>query len=98
MSNGAFSETKQNIASDIASHKNEEEEENKEEVPAKPAMNAEHYLIQYGPKTMDALYYAINNSFKLLWDGSISMFRETTKSSSTNKHFLLNLLEMREST
>lgn len=61
-------------------------------------MNTEHYLIQYGPKTMEALYFAINNSFKLLWDGSISMFRETVKSSSTNKNFLLNLLEMREAT
>lgn len=47
---------------------------------------------------MQMLYNAIDKSFKLLWDGSLSVFRETAKSSSTNKTFLLHLLEMRENT
>lgn len=58
-------------------------------------LSPEESLLQYGPKTLAALHNAIRTSFKLFWDGSISLFQETALSSSNNKEFLNTLLEMR---
>ena len=35
---------------------------------------ADAYLLQYGPKTLAALQNAVRTSFKLFWDGSISIY------------------------
>jgi len=61
-------------------------------------LNPEEYLLQYGPKTLAALKNAIRTSFKLFWDGSISIYQETALSSTNNKEFLTTLLEMRTNT
>jgi hypothetical protein len=59
------------------------------------ALVSDEYLLQYGPKTLAALQQAVRTSFKLFWDGSISMYQETTHSSTNNKDFLSTLLEVR---
>lgn len=41
---------------------------------------------------------AVNDSYKIFWDGSISMHKETVHSSTNNKQFLMRLLEMRMAT
>ena len=47
---------------------------------------------------MAAIGYAVEHSFKIFWDGSISPFIDTNKSSDNNKTFLHKLLEMRSNT
>jgi hypothetical protein len=44
---------------------------------------------------MIALQHAVDTSFKLFWDGEISTFVDTEKSSDNNKQFLNHVLEMR---
>lgn len=61
-------------------------------------LNPEEYLLQYGPKTLASLQNAIRTTFKLFWDGTISLYQETALSSSNNKDFLNCLLEMRTNT
>ena len=56
------------------------------------------YVLCYGPKTISLIQNSINNSFKLFWDGSVSMYNETILSSSNNKEVLNTLLEMRTRT
>lgn len=52
-------------------------------------------MLAYGPKTMRNLKQAVNYSFKLFWDGSVSMFQDTVLSSQNNKEVLNTLLDMR---
>jgi hypothetical protein len=61
-------------------------------------LNPEEYLIQFGPKTLDQLTRAVRTTYKLFWDGSISLYQDTAYSSSNNKEFLNALLEMRTNT
>ena len=61
-------------------------------------LNPEEYLLGYGPKTLSALKNAIKTSFKVFWDGSISMYMDTALSSANNKDFLNALLEIRTDT
>ena len=63
-----------------------------------PSIPEDNYVIGYGPKTITALQEAINSSFKLFWDGSISLFYDTFLSSCNNKDILKTLLEMRRKT
>lgn len=37
-------------------------------------LNPEEYLLQYGPKTLASLQNAIRTTFKLFWDGTISLY------------------------
>ena len=48
-----------------------------------------------GAVHMAALQYAVDSSFKLFWDGEISSFVDTERSSDNNKQFLNHILEMR---
>lgn len=57
-----------------------------------------HYVLSYGPKTIGAIQDAIRTSFKLFWDGSVSMFQDTVLSSKNNKDVLNELLLMRRKT
>ena len=66
--------------------------------PNGPKIAQGHYVIAYGPKTLALIQEAINNSFKLFWDGSISMFVETFMSSGNNKEVVKTLLEARRRT
>jgi len=59
------------------------------------AMNAEEVMIQYGPETMVELANLLQHSFKVFWDGSISLYKETVSSSTNNKEFLNKLLDVR---
>lgn len=61
-------------------------------------LNPEEYLLGYGPKTLNALTNAVKTSFKVFWDGSISMYMDTALSSVNNKDFLNALLEIRTDT
>mmetsp|Transcript_29280 Transcript_29280/g.36371 ORF Transcript_29280/g.36371 Transcript_29280/m.36371 type:complete len:103 (+) Transcript_29280:1478-1786(+) len=58
-------------------------------------MNAEEVMIQYGPETMVELANLLQHSFKVFWDGSISLYKETVSSSTNNKEFLNKLLDVR---
>ena len=69
-----------------------------EEEETGPTINEDHYVIGYGPKTIEAIMSAVSQSFKLFWDGSVSMFMETALSSSNNKDVLKVLLELRRKT
>jgi 3-phosphoglycerate kinase len=37
-------------------------------------LNPEESLMQYGPKTLATLHQAIKSTYKIFWDGSISLF------------------------
>jgi len=54
--------------------------------------------MQYGPKTLAMLHQAIKSTYKIFWDGSISLFQETAHSSQNNKDFLTTLLDTRTNT
>ena len=60
-----------------------------------PRLPREEFLIQFGPTTLADVVNQISHSFKLFWDGSISLFRDTTLSSTNNKDFLNRLLDVR---
>ena len=47
---------------------------------------------------MDEIISSINTSFKLFWDGSISLFNDTAHSSTNNKVIINALLAMRNQT
>ncbi len=51
-----------------------EDQINKQESEHVAIVTGEQYLLQYGPKTLAALQAAIKSTFKLFWDGSISMY------------------------
>lgn len=51
------------------------------EDPNAPSITNGHYIIAYGPKTIKAIEEAIACSFKLFWDGAISMHIDTSLSS-----------------
>lgn len=58
-------------------------------------MNPDEFLLQYGPDTMKELSHLISHSFKVFWDGSISLYKDTMSSSTNNKEFLNTLLDTR---
>ena len=58
-------------------------------------MKADDFLLQYGPQTMAELGHLIGHSFKVFWDGSISLYKDTVSSSTNNKEFLNKLLDTR---
>ena len=58
-------------------------------------MNPDEYLLQYGPETMAELNHLLGQSFKVFWDGSISLYKDTAFSSTNNKEFLNKLLDVR---
>lgn len=47
---------------------------------------------------MASLQKALKTTFKIFWDGSISLFQETAFSSTNNKDFLTTLLDVRTNT
>lgn len=77
----------------------EEGEENQVQSPEEPSIAESHCIIAFGPKTVYALQEAIKLSFKMFWDGSVSMFfNDTILSCVNNKDVLNTLLEMRTKT
>ena len=58
-------------------------------------MNPEEFMLQYGPDTVAELSQLLSNSFKVFWDGSISLYKDTVMSSTNNKEFLNKLLDIR---
>jgi hypothetical protein len=44
---------------------------------------------------MAELNQLLSNSFKVFWDGSISLYKDTVSSSTNNKEFLNKLLDIR---
>lgn len=61
-------------------------------------MHGNEFALQYGPSTMSEIVQALDSSFKVFWDGSISLYKDTVFSSSNNKDFLNKLLDMRTKT
>lgn len=77
----------------------EEGEENQVQSPEEPGIAESQCIIAFGPKTVYALQEAIKLSFKMFWDGSVSMFfNDTILSSVNNKDVLNTLLDMRTKT
>jgi len=60
-----------------------------------PKLNSAEILLQFGPETMNDLLRLIGSSFKMFWDGSISLYKDTSLSSTNNKEFLNKLLDVR---
>ena len=58
-------------------------------------MHENEFTLQYGPNTMYEISNALEHSFKVFWDGSISLYKDTVFSSSNNKDFLNKLLDVR---
>ena len=79
----------------------DDNEENKtgdaatEEQPLPTAMSPDEVVLQYGPETMSELVSLLKQSFKVFWDGSISLYKDTVSSSTNNKDFLNKLLDVR---
>ena len=77
----------------------EEGEENQVQSPEEPSIAESHNIIAFGPKTVYALQEAIKLSFKMFWDGSVSMyFNDTILSCVNNMDVLNTLLDMRTKT
>ena len=64
----------------------------------KEAMHGNEFALQCGPGTMSEITHALDQSFKVFWDDSISLYKDTVFSSSNNKDFLNKLLDMRTKT
>ena len=64
----------------------------------KEAMHENEFALQYGPMTIHDISEALEHSFKIFWDGSISLYKDTVFSSSNNKDFLNKLLDVRMKT
>lgn len=75
-----------------------EAEQVEEAVAQDPAIPEGHYMLCYGPKTVELIQKALTGSFKLFWDGSVSLYMETALSAKNNKDVLNTLLEMRQAT
>ena len=69
-------------------------EEAEEEIEPKQ-MDPDDFILQYGPETVQELGYLLSHSFKVFWDGSISLYNDTIYSSTNNKEFLNKLLDIR---
>ena len=78
----------------------EQVDEEEEDAPAGEEKNIpeEHYLLGYGPKTIEMVQQAIDSSFKLFWDGSVGLYIDTVVASRNNLDVLNTLLEMRTRT
>lgn len=61
-------------------------------------MHENEYTLQFGPNTMNEIQGALEHSFKVFWDGSISLYKDTVYSSSNNKEFMYKLLDVRMKT
>jgi len=61
-------------------------------------MHGNEFAIQFGPNTVDEITSALEHSYKVFWDGSISLHKDTVHSSSNNKDFLNKLLQVRTQT
>lgn len=62
------------------------------------SIDPEDHTLQYGPKTMHVITEAVEHSYKIFWDGTVSPFIDTNKSCENNKIFLKKLLEIRQNT
>ena len=60
-----------------------------------PGLDSGEYLLQFGPDTLAELLQYVGHSFKIFWDGSISLYNTTVQSSTNNKDFLNKLLDVR---
>jgi hypothetical protein len=69
-----------------------------EEVPAGETIPEGHFLLGYGPKTIEMVQQAIDTSFKLFWDGSVGLYIDTVIASRNNQDVLNTVLEMRTRT
>lgn len=58
-------------------------------------MDPDDFILQYGPETVQELGHLLSHSFKVFWDGSISLYKDTIYSSTNNKEFLNKLLDIR---
>lgn len=63
-----------------------------------PSIPQDHYVLSFGPKTVKAIQDAVRLSFKLFWDGSISLFSDNVLASVNNKEVLNTLLDVRTRT
>lgn len=77
---------------------NAEEQEEDAEAGEETKIPDDHYLLGYGPVTVQMLQKAIDSSFKLFWDGSVGMYIDTVIASRNNLDVLDTLLEMRTRT
>ncbi len=49
------------------------------------AVSADEYILEFGNQTLQQIKNAIENSFKVFWDGSVSIFRDAVLVSIINK-------------
>ena len=91
-------ESAQQILETNRENNEDAEEEDKEANAPETAtvqMNPDELFIQYGPDTIQELSHLLSHSFKVFWDGSISLYNDTVHSSTNNKDFLNKLLDVR---
>lgn len=48
----------------------------------------DEYVFEFGDQTVDVLCQEMEKSFKMLWDGSISIMKDTILASKNNKIFV----------
>lgn len=58
----------------------------------------DEYALEYGEATTQNMVRELEESFKFLWDGSISFFKDAVLASQTNKHLVQSLLDFRTRT
>jgi hypothetical protein len=61
-------------------------------------IDANDYVFEFGTNTMFSLNMTVEKTFKVLWDGSISLFKDCMLANTNNKSFVSHLLDMRQRT
>lgn len=59
-----------------------------EDTPNQDPIQPDKYILEYGDLTRSQISMLMNQSFKLLWDGSLSFFKDAVLASETNKLFV----------
>jgi len=60
-------------------------------------INENEFVVEFGPETQSQLSL-VESSFKLLWDGSLSVYKDNVLSSAFNKALVARLLDFRART
>lgn len=98
LSKAELEQSNEAIADIAASHGGDVAEDEQQPEEVFDQIPEDHHVICYGPITIEYIQQAVSESFKLFWDGSVSLYLDTILSAKNNKDVLNTLLETRSQT
>jgi hypothetical protein len=75
--------------------KSQVDEGEKEEEPKPREIESDEVILEFGESTTGLLHSRVNSSFKLLWDGQVSLFEGHHLASMSNRDFVETLQKLR---